>query len=413
MEDRKGPTKDCRTGLMKDRKGLAKVLQLTVISLFDLQDAGGDQLLDLAQHHGVLQVILRGLGVLLHVVQHLAHDGVGEDLLDLRVLHGPLLALLLLLRRQLTAVGRVHHVRARLDALLQLLVVGISALIQALLVGLDGFVVILHEVLHARLARVPLGEGRVYGDALLCVGLRLVEGHQLHVARASIGVELVVRRVALNGLRVVLHRIREISVFKEFIALGLLLFRQFRVKVRFLRILLQPRLTLLELLEGVGVAVLSERLCVNLDCCFHVPLLLQGCALAGHGLSNNLVVCADLTSLLDGCLALLDALIEVAHLQVHRRQIGDEGDVCSVKLDGRLVVLDGFFERLLLVRCVAQFLLLNGVLLALLCRFLLIGLHGFRFRLPPLWRSLLCSQIDAFALRKTIGSLYVDAEQHA
>mmetsp|Transcript_30337 Transcript_30337/g.72173 ORF Transcript_30337/g.72173 Transcript_30337/m.72173 type:complete len:622 (+) Transcript_30337:120-1985(+) len=340
-----------------------------------LDDACADQLLDLGHDLGVAHVLLCSLGVLLHVVEDLAHHRVREDALDLGVGHRPRLALLELVLRDVPLVHRIDLCNAPVEALLQLRVVRVD--LEALLVRVHRLVVLLHDKLDVALAGVPLGKGGAELDALVGVLLGLGHRAELDVAGGAVGVVLVALgvhrgRPAHDRLRVALDGLGELLILEEGIALLLLLIGKVEVDVLLLLLLLQCLLGLVQPAEGVGVPVLQERLLVDLDGRLHVALLHQRVGLPCHRAGDQLVVRVHLPAAGDGLVAVLDALVVVAHLIVDGGLVGEEADVRVIELEGRLVALDRLLKLLLLVVRVAPRLLLQRLLLPALPGLLLV-----------------------------------------
>mmetsp|Transcript_14710 Transcript_14710/g.63130 ORF Transcript_14710/g.63130 Transcript_14710/m.63130 type:complete len:243 (-) Transcript_14710:1146-1874(-) len=182
-----------------------------------LHDARVDELLDLRHDHGVLLVLRRGFRVRAHVVQHLAHHRVAQDVLDLGVLHRALLPLLHLRLVHLPGLTLLDLDHRPPQTILELLVRRV--LRQTELVRLQRFVVLLREELDVALSRVPFREVRLESDALLRVFQSFVERRQLGVARRAVRVHAVILRVARDRLRVPLDRLGVLLLLKKLVAL--------------------------------------------------------------------------------------------------------------------------------------------------------------------------------------------------
>mmetsp|Transcript_27852 Transcript_27852/g.70045 ORF Transcript_27852/g.70045 Transcript_27852/m.70045 type:complete len:653 (-) Transcript_27852:147-2105(-) len=356
--------------------------------LASLHDARRHQLLDLLHDLRVLHVFLGRLGVILEVLQHLAHDRVREDALDLWISHGARLSLLQLVLVQLPAVGGAQLLQATLDSLLQLC--ALRVLLQPQLVRFHRLGVLLGEELRVGFPTITLGEVGLELDALVRVLLRLGQRAELRVAGGAVRVELVAllvhrRRPAPDGLRVALDGLRELLLLEHLVTLLLLLVAQVHVDILILLLLLQRALRLVQARQRFGVPVLQQGVLVDRDGGLQLPLRSQRVALAGHGARHKLVVREQLAPALDGLGAHLDALVEVLHLVEHRRLVGEEADVGVVQIQRGVVALDGRVKLLLLVVVVALGLVPQRLLLAPLLGLLLI----IQLRLR-LWLRLWC-----------------------
>mmetsp|Transcript_7536 Transcript_7536/g.19310 ORF Transcript_7536/g.19310 Transcript_7536/m.19310 type:complete len:272 (+) Transcript_7536:69-884(+) len=233
----------------------------------DLNDSSVDEFLYLRHHFGRLHVVLGSLWVLLEVLENLPHDRVGQDALDLRVLHGPGLTLLLLLLSQQARVTHVDLLDAPLKTRFQFLVI-LTSLLQAQLVRLHGLVVFLHEELGCGLPAVPLCEFGVLLYAQLSVLDCLGPCPQLCVASGSVAVELVgffvhLGRASLKSLGVALDSFGEFRLLEVLVPFFSLLAALCKVHIFLFLVLLQFLLGLIQLLERVGIPMLGESLFVG------------------------------------------------------------------------------------------------------------------------------------------------------
>mmetsp|Transcript_28789 Transcript_28789/g.73365 ORF Transcript_28789/g.73365 Transcript_28789/m.73365 type:complete len:392 (-) Transcript_28789:659-1834(-) len=327
-----------------------------------LHDARGHQLVELAHDVGRLEVVLRRLGVLLEVAQHVLHHGVLQDVLHVGVRHGARLPLLDLLRAGVARREARDGADAALDALLQLLVVGV--VLEPRVVRLHRLLVLLAQELQRALAAVALGERGRQLDALVGHLDTVRVRAQLGVARRQVGVELVRfgvhgGRPALERLVVVRHRLGVARLLERGVALVLLLVAQRHVDVLALALVLQRLLRVVQLLERVRVAVLRQRLVEHGDRLLQPLQLGQRRPLARHGLGHQLVVGAQLAPALHRLVAVLHALVILPRLEEHGGAVGEERDVAVVQLQRLVVVGDGLIKALGLVRLVARLLLLQ------------------------------------------------------
>eukprot|EP00760_Papus_ankaliazontas_P023263 PhM_4_TR2009/c0_g2_i1/m.2992 len=334
-------------------KSLALLLLGTARRRTEGQDASGRELVDLRRDVGVGQVLLGAGGVHGQLAQNKLHVRVPEDLLDLGVLLRAGHALLVDLAR----LHRLHDLRTRAhDARLALLVLGVD--LEPGLVLLHGPVVLLAEEVAVGLAHDCLQEGGIDGEALVAVLHGVVVRAQLHVRRRAVRVHDVVAGVALDGLGVLADGLREALLAEVRVAALLRLERELGAVVRLHLVLLLRGLALVEESQRAGVAVLHERLLVQINRVRELLAVLQHLCLARHQLRQHDVVVDELALLVhvERVPDDLHDLVHVAHLEVHGRLIQVEGALLGVQRDGLVVGLERVLELALLVVRVAALL---------------------------------------------------------
>eukprot|EP00755_Sulcionema_specki_P027663 Sspe_Gene.1805::Locus_602_Transcript_1_1_Confidence_1.000_Length_1829::g.1805::m.1805 len=221
--------------------------------------------------------------------------------------------------------------------------------LQPLFVLNHRLVVLLAEEVDVRLPHDGLHKGGADLQALLTVLLRLVVRPHLHVRSSPVAVQGVVRGVALDRLVVLVDGLLELLVPEELVPTVLGLFRELRVEVRLFLCLLLRRLALVELVKGVTVAVLQQRLLVPLDSLVPVLLPLEAGTLARHGLCDILEVPTRLPPFLDGLVTLCEALLVVPLLKVHSSLVVHVLDVVRLRFQCLVVHGQRLSELLLLV----------------------------------------------------------------
>lgn len=199
-------------------------------------------------------MVAKSAGVLLRVLENLAHDGIVHDLSDLGITHSAGIRLFIRLAGTLRLNLDETLLHLSLDLARVLLV---RVLFGSGLARLESLGVLAHTEFDKRLANVSFDERRVDRNGRLSILEGLGEGSELGVCCSTVVVSARVGRETLDGFRVSFDGSGKVTGFEGGVAVLAGSFSKLRVDVSLLVRLGLGLFGLPQLGENVGSAVLG------------------------------------------------------------------------------------------------------------------------------------------------------------
>mmetsp|Transcript_509 Transcript_509/g.664 ORF Transcript_509/g.664 Transcript_509/m.664 type:complete len:525 (-) Transcript_509:24-1598(-) len=268
---------------------------------------------------------------------------------------------------------RLDQTHRLLDTCLALSVLGVER--DALLECLHSFMELLLQLVTCAFTSPGLDEVGVNLERLVSISHTAHGLHKLDVGEGAIAVNEFVVGITLGTLIELLDGGGEVAGLEQCVATLFVLLSDLGVNVGKSILYIFLFYYFFHGLLDVVVVVLQEGLAVERDGLLELALATESIGFASHSFAKLDIIVGALFGNLDHLIALLDNLVEFAHLEVDSSQVGVVGHFLRAELDGFGVEFDRVREVLLLIEAVSFELLGLGIARALQCLALLIR-HG-------------------------------------